>query len=386
MLCLRGAPALSDARRLRLLARLRAVRPSLRDLDSQLVYLVDASRPLEAREESILEALVREGLAPSAAAANRGVELFVIPRIGTISPWSSKATEIVHRCGLDAIRRIERATAYGFHGLEGPEEAQALAGELHDRMTEMLLDDLDRAAALFERAEPRPYRRIEVLARGHDAIREADGELGLALAADEIDYLVESFRALADGVLSAYSDNASVIAGSDGGRFGPDPESGRYVQQDEPAQILMKVETHNHPTAISPFPGAATGSGGEIRDEGATGRGGKPKAGLTGFSVSNLLIPDAAQPWERDPGRPGRIASALEIMLEGPIGGAAFNNEFGRPNLAGYFRTYCQEIPGAMGPEISCSPEVSVTYARCTSTKRRRRPVRRSSCWVGRPC
>jgi phosphoribosylformylglycinamidine synthase len=155
-----------------------------------------------------------------------------------------------------------------------------------------------------------------------------------------------------DGVLSAYSDNSAVVVGGDGGRFQPDPETRCYVQIDEPAQILMKVETHNHPTAISPFPGAATGSGGEIRDEGATGRGGKPKAGLTGFSVSNLLLPDAIRPWEVDAGKPGRIASALEIMLEGPIGGAAFNNEFGRPNLAGYFRTYCQEIEGANGPEV----------------------------------
>ncbi|HKK53503.1 MAG TPA: AIR synthase-related protein, partial [Myxococcota bacterium] len=315
----------------------------------------------------------------------------------------TKATEILHRCGLEAVRRIERGTLYRFAGLESPSQALDLAGEIHDRMTESLLTRFEDATALFERSEPRPHRVIDVGRRGSEAIREADRELGLALAPDEVDYLVDSFRELGrdptdvelmmfaqdnsehcrhkifnadwtldgvprtsslfamirettrrspDGVLSAYSDNAAVMVGGDGGRFQPDPETHRYVQQEEPAPILMKVETHNHPTAISPFPGAATGSGGEIRDEGATGRGGKPKAGLAGFAVSNLLLPDARKPWELDPGKPDRIASALDIMLEGPVGGAAFNNEFGRPNLAGYFRTYCQEIQGATGPEV----------------------------------
>jgi phosphoribosylformylglycinamidine synthase len=406
MFCLRGAPAHSDARRQRLLDRLRAAQPSLRQLDSEFVVLVDANRDLEPDEMARLEALVCEGESQTDRRSTVGadcVELYVVPRFGTISPWSSKATEIVHRCGLDAVRRVERGTVYRFGGIANALEARSFAPEIHDRMTQSLLNDLDAAGALFDRAEAAPFRRIDVLARGKDAIREADRELGLALAADEVDYLVESFRELKrnptdvelmmfaqansehcrhkifnadwtidgeprdntlfemirnttrqspDGVLSAYSDNAAVMAGGDGGRFQPDPETRRYVQIDEPAQILMKVETHNHPTAISPFPGAATGSGGEIRDEGATGRGGKPKAGLTGFSVSNLLLPDAIRAWELDPGRPGRIASALEIMLEGPIGGAAFNNEFGRPNLTGYFRTYCQEIQGAEGPEI----------------------------------
>jgi phosphoribosylformylglycinamidine synthase len=270
-------------------------------------------------------------------------------------------------------------------------------------MTESVLPDVAAAGVLFQRAEPAPFRTVDVLARRHEAIREADRALGLALASDEIDYLVESFLALGrnptdvelmmfaqansehcrhkifnadwtidgiprdqslfamirntthrspDGVLSAYSDNAAVIVGARGGRFLPEAGTGRYVQVDEPSPILVKVETHNHPTAISPFPGAATGSGGEIRDEGATGRGGKPKAGLTGFSVSNLLFPDARKPWEIDPGKPGRLTSALDIMLEGPIGGAAFNNEFGRPNLAGYFRTFCQEVEGPNGREI----------------------------------
>ena len=406
MFSLRGAPPHSDARRRRLLDKLRVAKPSLRKLDSEFVILIDAIRDLDAAESERLEALVCEGESQSTGAtiaSRTAVELYVVPRFGTISPWSSKATEIVHRCGLDAVRRVERGTVYHFEGLADVGDALVFASEIHDRMTENLLTDLDAASALFEHAEPPPFRRIDVLGHGHDAIREADRELGLALAPDEVDYLVTSFRELErnpsdvelmmfaqansehcrhkifnadwtidgkprdtslfemirnttrqspDGVLSAYSDNAAVVVGGDGGRFQPDPDSRRYVQIDEPAQILMKVETHNHPTAISPFPGAATGSGGEIRDEGATGRGGKPKAGLTGFSVSNLLLPDARRPWELDPGKPGRIASALDIMLEGPIGGAAFNNEFGRPNLAGYFRTYCQEIQGPEGPEI----------------------------------
>jgi len=406
MFSLRGAPAHSDARRRRLLDKLRAANASLRGLDSEFVILVDAKRDLTADERERLEALVCERESRSVGTASpptTPIELFVVPRLGTISPWSSKATEIVHRCGLDAVRRVERGTVYRFEGLMNQDEALEFASEIHDRMTENLLIDLDAANLLFERSEPAPFRRIDVLGLGRDAIREADRELGLALAPDEVDYLVTSFRELErnptdvelmmfaqansehcrhkifnadwtidgkpretslfemirnttrqspDGVLSAYSDNAAVVVGGDGGRFQPDPETRRYGQVDEPAQILMKVETHNHPTAISPFPGAATGSGGEIRDEGATGRGGKPKAGLTGFSVSNLLLPDARRSWELDPGKPGRIASALDIMLEGPIGGAAFNNEFGRPNLTGYFRTYCQETQGAEGPEV----------------------------------
>lgn len=406
MFSLRGAPAHSDARRRRLLLRLRAARPSLQDLEAEFVFFVDTERALDAGERRILELLLHDGEPPlerSDVVAPDPLELYAVPRLGTISPWSSKATEIVQNCGLDAVRRVERGTVFRFAGLADVDEALTLGPEIHDRMTESLLTNLDEAGALFRRAEPAPFESVDVLGRGRDGIREADQMLGLALAPDEVDYLVEAFRELErnptdvelmmfaqansehcrhkifnadwtidgeprdlslfamirntthqspEGVLSAYSDNAAVVAGGDGGRFQPSPETGRYEQVDEPAQILMKVETHNHPTAISPFPGAATGSGGEIRDEGATGRGGKPKAGLTGFSVSNLLLPDARKPWELDPGKPGRIASALDIMLEGPIGGAAFNNEFGRPNLAGYFRTYCQEILGPEGPEV----------------------------------
>ncbi len=428
MFSLRGGPAHSDARRERTLKRLRSIEPTLTGLECEFVLFVETTRDLDPTERARLDSLIHETDAsprtaanpkakanaiapqtdsrvetPAKDSSNRAIEIYVVPRIGTISPWSSKATEIVHRCGLDAIRRIERGMVYRLAGIATIEAALDLGPALHDRMTESLLTDLESASALFNHADPAPFRRIDVLGRGRDAIREADRDLGLALADDEVDYLVLAFREQGrnptdvelmmfaqansehcrhkifnadwtidgkqrdtslfsmirntttqspDGVLSAYSDNAAVIAGGDGGRFQPDPKTRRYAQVDEPAQILMKVETHNHPTAISPFPGAATGSGGEIRDEGATGRGGKPKAGLTGFSVSNLLLPDARKPWELDPGKPSRISSALDIMLEGPIGGAAFNNEFGRPALAGYFRTYCQEIEGVDGPEV----------------------------------
>ena len=411
MFSLRGAPAHSDARRRRLLVSLRASRPTLRNLETETIFFIDAERALSADEERVLHSLLIDGprnTAPPALSPpgpSEETEVFVVPRLGTISPWSSKATEIVHNCGLGAVRRVERGIVYRFEGLASEDDALAVAlsPEIYDRMTESLLVDESRAEGLFRRAEPARFSSVDVLARGADAIREADRTLGLALAPDEVDYLVDAFRELKrnptdvelmmfaqansehcrhkifnadwtvdgeakdtslfsmirnttkrspDGVLSAYSDNAAVMSGGDGGRFQPSPATGRYEQIDEPAQILMKVETHNHPTAISPFPGAATGSGGEIRDEGATGRGGKPKAGLTGFSVSNLHLPGAEKPWEKDPGKPSRIASALEIMLDGPLGGAAFNNEFGRPCLAGYFRTYCQEIQGPNGPEI----------------------------------
>jgi phosphoribosylformylglycinamidine synthase len=403
MFSLRGAPAHSDARRRRLLQTLRASRPTLLNLETEFVFFVEPTRALSAAEQHVLHSLLLDGVKADAAPPAGSVELFAIPRLGTISPWSSKATEIVHNCGLDAVLRVERGIVYRFEGLVDSNDALGLGSELHDRMTENLLTELPDAEALFRRAEPAPFASIDVLGRGTDAIKEADRMLGLALAPDEVDYLVEAFTELKrnptdvelmmfaqansehcrhkifnadwtidgepqdtslfsmirnttkqapDGVLSAYSDNAAVMAGSDGGRFQPSPKTGRYEQIAEPAQILMKVETHNHPTAISPFPGAATGSGGEIRDEGATGRGGKPKAGLTGFSVSNLHLPHAVKPWEKDPGKPSRIASPLDIMLEGPLGAAAFNNEFGRPNLAGYFRTYCQEIQGPDGPEV----------------------------------
>jgi phosphoribosylformylglycinamidine synthase len=323
----------------------------------------------------------------------------IIPRPGTLSPWSSKATDIAHNCGLQHhVRRIERGIAWYLESAASlnADELAALKPLLHDRMTEAVLAPDDDPAILFAHAEPAPLTLVEVLSRGRPALNTANRELGLALSEDEIDYLLDSFTRLErnptdvelmmfaqansehcrhkifnadwiidgvkqdrslfamirnthechpDDVLSAYHDNAAVMSGFSAGRFFPDPADGQYRYHPEAMPILMKVETHNHPTAISPFPGAATGSGGEIRDEGAAGRGAKPKAGLCGFSVSNLRIPGFIQPWEREYGKPDRIASALNIMLEGPLGAAAFNNEFGRPNLAGYFRSFEQDGP-----------------------------------------
>ena len=344
---------------------------------------------------------------PALADAPAGELFLTVPRIGTISPWSSKATDIARHCGLDKITRIERGLAYWVsseHPLSDTERQQ-LSALLHDRMTEQVLASLDDAERLFTHVPPQPLRTVDVLAGGRDALDAANRELGLALSPDEIDYLVENFTAISrnptdvelmmfaqansehcrhkifnatfvidgkpkdkslfgmirdthkahpHGTLVAYSDNSSVIEGRTIERFYPAAGEHRYQFHQEPTHILMKVETHNHPTAISPFPGASTGSGGEIRDEGATGRGSRPKAGLTGFTVSNLNIPDFTHPWEaygeegQTYGKPSRIASALQIMLDGPIGGAAFNNEFGRPNLAGYFRTFEAEVHGEM--------------------------------------
>jgi len=409
MLHLRGSSARSPARIARLVQSIQTRIPALRGLTADYVHFADLEADLDGDEERLLERLLTYGPRESRTAGRSGHLLLVVPRLGTISPWSSKATDIAHICGLSKLRRLERGVAW--HVEFGDGESRAIdasdlalaAGFLHDRMTETVLTGYAEAARIFARGTPRPLARIDVLGSGREALVLADKELGLALADDEIDYLVESFRKLdrnptdvelmmfaqansehcrhkifnaewridgealpqslfgmirnttrrsPDGVLSAYSDNAAVMAGSPGGRFFPDPATGLYGFHPEPVHVLMKVETHNHPTAISPFPGAATGSGGEIRDEGATGRGSKPKAGLTGFSVSNLRIPGALQPWEKDFGRPSRIASALEIMLEGPIGGAAFNNEFGRPNLAGYFRSFEECVPGPGGPQL----------------------------------
>jgi phosphoribosylformylglycinamidine synthase len=396
-----GARALSDFRLAKRLTSIRTRVPAVAALDARYVHFIDLERELTGNEASTLDALLRYGPADVGEELD-GQTLWVVPRFGTVSPWSSKATDIAHVCGLGAVRRIERGVRYVVRGTShalSREEIEAAAVELHDRMTEsVVLDraDLDR---LFVHGEPGRVASVPLRAEGRAALERANRELGLALAEDEVDYLAAAYARLErdptdvelmmfaqansehcrhkifnadwivdgqrsekslfgmirntyqhapDGILSAYRDNAAVVTGWPGRRWYATPGGGEYVGSDEPIDILMKVETHNHPTAISPFPGAATGSGGEIRDEGATGRGAKPKAGLVGYSVSNLRIPGAEQPWECESRRPGRIASALQIMLDGPIGAASFNNEFGRPNILGYFRTFEQhvEAPG----------------------------------------
>nr|WP_298250674.1 phosphoribosylformylglycinamidine synthase [uncultured Halomonas sp.] len=411
MLELRGAPALSAFRHAKLLATLREGVGDIASLGAEYVHFVDHEGELSSEALAMLEQLLDYGAESQVPNAGDGQLFLVVPRIGTQSPWSSKATDIAHSCGLTQVKRIERGIAYRvkLKGMFSEKAFGRIIAALHDRMTETVLTDASDAAKLFQRHEPAPLGRVALLEEGREALVTANAELGLALAGDEIDYLVEAFRELSrnptdvelmmfaqansehcrhkifnadwiidgetqthslfkmikntyqaspDDILSAYSDNAAVIRGSEAPRFFAAPLTGRageratYAGHQEPIQILMKVETHNHPTAIAPHPGAATGAGGEIRDEGATGIGGKPKAGLGGFAVSNLRIPEFVQPWEAfDYGKPERIVSALEIMLEGPIGGAAFNNEFGRPNLTGYFRTYEQEALGANGIE-----------------------------------
>ncbi|PRY66823.1 phosphoribosylformylglycinamidine synthase [Vreelandella songnenensis] len=403
MLELRGAPALSAFRHTRLLTVLREHVPEVEALSAHYVHFIDHREELSDASRERLAQLLDYGTAPQGEVPEDARRFLVVPRLGTQSPWSSKATDIAHNCGLADIRRIERGVDYrvAFSTAPDDERLATVAALLHDRMTETVLEHTSDAARLFARHDPAPLGSVDILDRGREALVAANRELGLALADDEVDYLVDAFNELnrnptdielmmfaqansehcrhkifnadwvidgepqaqslfkmikntfatsPDNVLSAYSDNAAVIKGSQAGRFfatpltGAEDERALYGAHQEPIHILMKVETHNHPTAIAPFPGAATGSGGEIRDEGATGIGGKPKAGLSGFTVSNLRIPEFVQPWEAfDYGKPERMQSALSIMLEGPIGGAAFNNEFGRPNLAGYFRTYEQE-------------------------------------------
>jgi phosphoribosylformylglycinamidine synthase len=402
MLQFRGGPALSPFRIQKLLIALRDKLPSVTGLVAEYRHFVDAGPNLGDQERGLLTRLLDDDAHPATAQVPAGGLLLCVPRLGTISPWASKATDIAHSCGLANVRLIERGIAYFVQCGDvapGTDELALLVPSLHDRMTQTVLFDTADAERLFAHAQPAALQHIDVLGGGRKALAQANLQFGFALSEDEIDYLAENFHRLGrnpsdvelmmfaqansehcrhkifrgdwiidgkpqdislfdmirrthannpKGVLSAYRDNASVIAGYQGGRFFPDPRDRVYGYHPEDIHILMKVETHNHPTAISPFPGAATGSGGEIRDEGATGRGAKPKAGLTGFSVSNLRIPGFVQPWEEDHGKPERIASALEIMLEGPIGGAAFNNEFGRPNICGYFRSYEQRNGGLL--------------------------------------
>lgn len=399
----RGSPALSEFRLHGLMQKFKQHGLPVQSVYAEYVHFVELNATLSAEQESKLEALLHYG--PTLAEHEaKGETFIVIPRFGTISSWSSKATDIAHNCGLNEVERIERGLAYYFEFSQPLDEKMQseLTALLHDRMMETVVREAKDAEVLFRHQAPKPFTTVDILGGGRQALEKANVELGLALAEDEMDYLVENFTALGrnphdielymfaqansehcrhkifnadwvidgekqekslfkmikntfeqtpDFVLSAYKDNAAVMEGSKVGRFFAD-QDGQYRYHNEDTHILMKVETHNHPTAISPFPGAATGSGGEIRDEGATGRGAKPKAGLTGFSVSNLVIPNFEQPWENPLSKPNRIASALDIMIEGPLGGAAFNNEFGRPALLGYFRTYEEKVNSFNGEEV----------------------------------
>ena len=396
MLILHGCNALSDFRVNKLLPALQSCIPEITSIQTHFIHFADTNAELDEKEQAQLDALLDYG-SPTDSTDNNSAKLIVIPRPGTISPWSSKATDIIHNSGLEKIRRIERGKVYLFE-LSGSdslslEQIEQLKPLLHDRMTEIVICDDNEAEALFKKAEPAVLNHVDILQGGIVALETANTEMGLALSKEEINYLFSSFEKLGrnptdvelmmfaqansehcrhkifnadwtiDGVkqdvslfkmirqthetnpgnvLSAYHDNAAVMQGYIGTRFFTDPDQHQYNYHEEDIHILMKVETHNHPTAISPYPGAATGSGGEIRDEAATGRGAKPKAGLSGFAVSNLKIPGFEQSWEKDNGKPERIVSALDIMIEGPIGAAAYNNEFGRPALCGYFRTYEQ--------------------------------------------
>jgi phosphoribosylformylglycinamidine synthase len=384
-----GPSALTEFEAARLAVRLRAIDAGVVAVEATYLYLLllHNNSEKEINHQRLAELL---GAGVESASGHR---VWIAPRVGTQSPWSSKATDILHNTGFGAIERIERARVVRIVSSSAA-DLRMLAGALHDRMTEsVFFESADELQALFAPRKQKALGHIDVLSRGAAAIAEADHELGLSLAPDEIEYLVAEFTRLernptdvelymfaqansehcrhkifnanwtidgvkqprslfqmirntnevsGEDVLSAYRDNAAVIRGGRGGRFFPEPADATYSYHEEDIHILLKVETHNHPTAISPWPGAATGSGGEIRDEGATGRGAKPKAGLCGFTVSNLNLPQAPQPWERAYGRPAHIASPLDIMIEGPLGAAAYNNEFGRPALCGYFRTYEQ--------------------------------------------
>lgn len=399
VLPLRGVTALSDFRVEKLLQKAAALGLPEVKLSSEFWYFVGSEKALDAATVEKLQALLAAQSVEQTPKAREGLHLFLVtPRLGTISPWASKATNIAENCGLAGIERIERGMAVWLEGRLNDDEKQQWAALLHDRMTESVLPDFQTASKLFHHLESETFSTVDVLGGGKEALVKANTEMGLALSADEIDYLLENYQALqrnpsdvelmmfaqansehcrhkifnADFILNgekqpkslfgmirdthnahpkgtvvAYKDNSSVIEGAKIERFYPNAaENQGYRFHEEDTHIIMKVETHNHPTAIAPFAGAATGAGGEIRDEGATGKGSRPKAGLTGFTVSNLNIPDLKQPWEQDYGKPEHISSPLDIMIEGPIGGAAFNNEFGRPNLLGYFRTFEEKFDG----------------------------------------
>jgi phosphoribosylformylglycinamidine synthase len=401
-LSLRGSPALSQFRLDKLYASLKENAPSIQHIYAELMHFAFSENALNATEKNTLAQILSYG--PSGKVEAPAGELFLtIPRIGTISPWASRATDIANNCGLNSLLRLERGVAYYVTTHNGEplnaKEKAAFTSAIHDRMTETVLPSLADAEKLYHHADPKPLNTIDILQGGKVVLEAANNDMGLALSPDEVEYLVENYIKMqrnptdvelmmfaqansehcrhkifnADWVIDgvqqdislfgmirnthklnpghtvvAYSDNSSIVAAQKTKRFYPSQDNSYQFVEDN-MHYLMKVETHNHPTAISPFAGAATGAGGEIRDEGATGIGSKPKAGLTGFSVSNLNLPNLPQPWEKAYGKPSRIASPLQIMIDGPLGGAAYNNEFGRPNIAGYFRTFELDVPDSKG-------------------------------------
>ena len=396
MLILQGCNALSKFRINKLLSSVQTYTPEIISIQTRFIHFVNENKPLNKKELTQLGELLNYGETYNSSSKNS--PLVVIPRFGTISPWSSKASDIIHNSGLTKITRIERGIIYLFEISNEKKitkkQIEDVGPLIHDRMTEIIIEDENEAEKLFKTTEPTPLEIIDILGKGINELENANSNMGLALSESEINFLFQAFNGLRrnptdvelmmfaqansehcrhkifnaewtidktkkenslfsmirqtheqnpGNTLSAYDDNAAVMTGFSGLRFFADPKKHQYSYKKEGIHVLMKVETHNHPTAISPYSGAATGSGGEIRDEAATGRGGKPKAGLTGFTVSNLNIPNYEQPWEQDNGKPDRIVSALDIMIEGPIGAASYNNEFGRPALCGYFRTYEQK-------------------------------------------
>jgi len=404
-----GADALSSFRQQRLLASLEAQGIELKSIEAQYLHFTWSDAELTDANKEILASLLtygqpfvsslQQGKAWFGKADNEDQVAIVIPRLGTVSPWASKASDIARQCGLDVLR-IERGIQFAWKSKKilSVEQKQQVLAAIHDRMTESVIESVDDANTLYQTLSDRPLNRIPILSEGRAALDAANQELGLALSVDEVDYLAENFIRLERnpsdvelimfaqansehcrhkifnsswtidgddqerslfamirnthqlqpiGTIVAYSDNSAVMVGCKAETWVPQGADHHYVKDTRLVHTLMKVETHNHPTAIAPFPGASTGAGGEIRDEGATGVGGRPKAGLTGFSVSNLNIPATDLPWETEKyGKPERIATPLQIMIDGPLGGAAFNNEFGRPILGGYFRVFEQTLDG----------------------------------------
>ena len=371
--------------------RIKRLIPGLEIIGTEYIHFIETDKELSRSNKKTLHKLLN--YSPEVNLEDSKYTISVAPRIGTISPWSLKASDICKLCGLSVISRIERGINYHLNRTINANELVTLLELVMDKMTQSHLQSLSDSELLFNELMPNEFITIDILGLGKSAINKANNELGLALSQSEINYLFDSFTAIKrnprdielmmfaqansehcrhkifnaywtidsekqatslfgmikntykqnpEGLLSVYSDNSAVMNGYSSNYFEAN-EKGVYQSSVGEKAVLMKVETHNHPTAIAPDPGAATGSGGEIRDEGATGRGSKPKTGLCGFSVSNLKLPNSIQPWEIDYGKPSQIASALEIMIDGPIGAASFNNEFGRPNTCGYFRTYEQE-------------------------------------------